>query len=87
VEIAGAIVGDDLTERPLNRGEDEFPPPPFTEGGLNMKRFVMLVLLTVTACLFLSGPAVAQDKQPDATSNCRRARLPLVSAGAGAKVS
>jgi hypothetical protein len=33
-----------------------------------MKRFVMLTALTMmTACLFLTGLAVAQDKQPDAT--------------------
>jgi hypothetical protein len=32
-----------------------------------MKRCVMLTVLTMTACLFLSGLAVAQDKQPDAT--------------------
>jgi hypothetical protein len=32
-----------------------------------MKRFVMLTVLTMTACLFLTGLAVAQDKQPDAT--------------------
>jgi hypothetical protein len=37
------------------------------EGGYFMKRFVMLTVLTMTACLFLSGLAVAQDKQPDAT--------------------
>jgi hypothetical protein len=32
-----------------------------------MKRVAMSILLIMTACLFLSGPAVAQDKQPDAT--------------------
>jgi hypothetical protein len=33
-----------------------------------MKRLVMLTVLTMmTACLFLSGPAVAQDREPDAT--------------------
>jgi len=33
-----------------------------------MKRLVMLTVLTMmTACLFLTGLAVAQDKEPDAT--------------------
>lgn len=33
-----------------------------------MKRIVMFTVLTMmTACLFLTGLAVAQDKQPDAT--------------------
>ena len=32
-----------------------------------MKRIVMLTVLTMTACLFLTGLSIAQDKQPDAT--------------------
>ncbi len=32
-----------------------------------MKRTAMLIVLTMAACLFFSGPAAAQDKQPDAT--------------------
>jgi len=32
-----------------------------------MKRVAMLTVLTLTACLFLSGLALAQEKQPDAT--------------------
>ena len=33
-----------------------------------MKRLVMLTVLTMmTACLFLTGVAIAQDKEPDAT--------------------
>jgi hypothetical protein len=32
-----------------------------------MKRFVMLTVLAVTACMFVSGLAMAQEKQPDAT--------------------
>jgi len=38
-----------------------------SEGGYFMKRLVMLTVLTMVACLFLSGSALAQDKQPDAT--------------------
>jgi hypothetical protein len=32
-----------------------------------MKGFAMLAALAITACMFLSVPALAQDKQPDAT--------------------
>lgn len=32
-----------------------------------MKRFVMFLVLSMAACLFLTGLAMAQEKQPDAT--------------------
>jgi hypothetical protein len=42
-----------------------------------MKRFVMLTVLAVTACMFVSGLAMAQEKQPDATIELTEGQVAL----------